>query len=48
MVTIVILSILLLAVIGGIVLSCIPYIAAAIFIASVILLVFAICKWIIK
>ena len=48
MITIAILSILLLAVIGGIVLSYIPYIVLAIFAASVILLTIAVCKWFIK
>ena len=48
MVTIAILSILLLAVIGGIVLSYIPYILLAILAASVILVTVAICKWFIK
>ena len=48
MVTIAILSIMLLAVIGGIVLSYIPYIVLAIFAVSVILLTIAVCKWFIK
>ena len=48
MVTIAILSIFLLAVIGGIILSYMPYILIAIMAASVILLTVAVCKWIIK
>ena len=48
MVTRSILSILLLAVIGGIILSYIPYILIAIMAASVILLTVAVCKWIVK
>ena len=48
MVTIAILSILLLAVIGGIILSYIPHILIAIMAASVILLTVAVCKWIVK
>ena len=48
MVTIAILSILLLAVIGGIILSYMPYILMVIMAASVILLTVAVCKWIVK
>ena len=48
MITIAVLSILLLAVIGGIVLSYIPYIFSIILAASVILLTIAVCKWFIK
>ena len=48
MLTIAILSILLLAVIGGIIVSYIPYILIAIMAASVILLTVAVCKWIAK
>ena len=48
MVTIAILSILLFAVIGGIILSYVPYILIAIMVASVILLTVAVCKWIVK
>ena len=48
MVTIAILSILLLAAIGGIILSYMPYILIAIMAAAVILLTVAVCKWIVK
>ena len=48
MVRIAIVSILLLAVIGGIIVSYIPYILIAIKAASVILLTVAVCKWIAK